>query len=79
MATIVTSGAGADGMPTNSGYQDGFAFLMIAAILATLASIIIPTARRAGRSEREVLADAHAVEHGEAALVAGASLADTEL
>ena len=78
MATIVTSGAGADGLPTNSGYQDGFAFLMIAAILATLASAIIPARRRGGPSERELLADAHAIEHGETALVAGAALVDTE-
>jgi MFS family permease len=74
MATIVTAGA-AGGLPKDSGYRNGFAFLMVIAILATVASAIIPSARGA---ERSVLADAHVVEHGETGFVAGAGLVDVE-
>jgi EmrB/QacA subfamily drug resistance transporter len=75
MATIVTSGAAANGLPKDTGYRNGFAFLMVAAILATAACVIIPSAKR---DERAVLAAAHAVEHGETGLVAGAGLVDVE-
>jgi hypothetical protein len=74
MATIVTSGA-AGGLPNDSGYRNGFAFLMVTALLATLACAIIPSTRR---SEQSVLGDAHAVGHGETGIVAGAGLVDVE-
>jgi EmrB/QacA subfamily drug resistance transporter len=73
MASIVTSGAAANGLPRESGYTHGFASLMIAVILATLACFLIPRARR---NERAVLEVAPAVEHAETALVAGATLVD---
>jgi predicted MFS family arabinose efflux permease len=72
-ASIVTSGAAANGLPKESGYTNGFAFLMIAVILATLACILIPGARR---NERAVLDAAPAIQHAETALVAGAGLTD---
>ena len=75
MATIVTSGARADGFPQNSGYRNGFAFLMLAVTLAALACLIIPSVRG---SEVVALAEVHAVEHGETAIVAGADLVDLE-
>ena len=72
MASIVTSSLAADHLPKESGYTDGFAFLMVAALLATLACLIIPSGRR--RASR----DDHVVEHAESALVAGATLMDTD-
>jgi EmrB/QacA subfamily drug resistance transporter len=75
MAAIVTSGAARSGFPKDTGYRNGFGFLMITAILATLACLIIPSARR---SERSVIADAHVVEHAESGFVAGAGLVDVE-
>jgi hypothetical protein len=57
----------------DTGYRNGFAFLMGAAIVATLACVIIPKAQG---SEEAVPAEAHAVEHGETAPVAGAGLVD---
>ena len=74
MATIVTAGA-SGGLPKDTGYRNGFAFLMIIALLATVACAIIPSRRG---TERSVLADAHAVEHGETGFVAGAGLVDVE-
>jgi MFS family permease len=73
MASIVTSGAAATGLPKESGYTNGFAFLMICVILATLACLLIPSARR---NERAILDAAPVVEHAEAAMVAGATLID---
>jgi hypothetical protein len=73
MATIVTAGA-AGGLLKDSGYRNGFAFLMVIAILATVASAIIPSARGA----RSLLADVHVVEPGETGFVAGAGLVDVE-
>jgi EmrB/QacA subfamily drug resistance transporter len=75
MAVIITSTAHGGGLPKDSGYTNGFAFLMILAVLAAVACVLIP---RPARDEPDTLAEAHAVEHGETALVAGASLADVE-
>jgi MFS family permease len=75
MATIVTSGAAADGLPKDTGYQNGFAFLMVTAVLATLACVLIPKTRP---NEEAVLARARVVEHAETAMVAGAVLVDEE-
>ena len=72
MASVVTSGQPADGFPKESGYTNGFAFLMTAVILATLACILIP----ARRNERAILDAAPVVQHAETALVAGAGLTD---
>jgi EmrB/QacA subfamily drug resistance transporter len=75
MASIVTGSAAAHGMPKESGYTGGFAFLTLAALLALGAAVIVPAARR---NERKLLAGIPAVEHGETAMVAGAGLADIE-
>ena len=75
MATIVTNGEGAGGFPTDSGYTNGFSFLMLAAILATLACLLIPSPRR---DEQAVLAEAHVVEHAETGIVPAAGLVDLE-
>ena len=40
--TIVTSHAGASGLPLESGYTEGFAFLLVAGLLAVLAATLIP-------------------------------------
>ena len=45
MASIVTSGVGADALPKESGYTDGFAMLAVAAVLATVASVLVPRLR----------------------------------
>jgi EmrB/QacA subfamily drug resistance transporter len=75
MASIVTAGARANGLPQDSGYRNGFAFLMLATALAALACLLIPAGRR---NELELLSEVKAVEHGETALVAGADLVDLE-
>jgi MFS family permease len=73
VAAVVTSGAAAGGLPKDSGYRNGFAVLMLASVLAALACLAIP---KDLRDEVALLAEAHVVEHGESALVAGASLVD---
>ncbi len=40
--TIVTSHAGASGLPLESGYTEGFAFLLVAGLLAVVAATLIP-------------------------------------
>jgi EmrB/QacA subfamily drug resistance transporter len=72
MASIITSGVAATHYPKESGYTDGFAFLMVCAVLATGACLLIPSTRRAARPA------VHVVEHAETAIVAGASLLDVE-
>ena len=92
MASIVTSGAGAGGLPHESGYTDGFAFLLITSVLATLAAVAIPSARRIAaraRAEQAALGGDQptgrpageapvVVKNAEAALVPGAPLAEVE-
>jgi MFS family permease len=46
MASIVTSGAAPGGLPKVSGYTDGFLFMTVATVLATVATLFIPTVRR---------------------------------
>jgi EmrB/QacA subfamily drug resistance transporter len=75
MATIVTSRVTAHGVPIESGYTHGFAFLMVTALLATAACLTIPSP---DRDERSLLDAARVVEHAETALVAGAGLIDRE-
>jgi EmrB/QacA subfamily drug resistance transporter len=75
MAVIVTSGVRANGFPLDSGYRNGFTFLMLAAVLAALACLLIPPPPQ---DEQDLLADAHVVEHGETAFVPGAGLLDVE-
>jgi MFS family permease len=40
--TIVTSHAGANGFPLESGYTEGFAFLLVAGVVAVAAAMLIP-------------------------------------
>ncbi|HTW97203.1 MAG TPA: hypothetical protein VMD59_00420, partial [Acidimicrobiales bacterium] len=50
MASIVTSGSRAGGLPRASGYTNGFAMLTAATLLAALATLTIPALRRPDRS-----------------------------
>ncbi|WP_375501654.1 MFS transporter [uncultured Jatrophihabitans sp.] len=88
MASIVTSGAASDGLPKESGYTNGFAFLLAAAVLATVAAVAIPSARKVGARARTLSAASGApdtdrstsivIRNPEAALVPGATLAERE-
>jgi EmrB/QacA subfamily drug resistance transporter len=49
MASIVTSGPAADGLPRESGYTHGFAMLAGALVVAALAAMLIPAAGRRPR------------------------------
>jgi MFS family permease len=73
MGSIVTAKLQASGLPVSSGYRNGFAFLVVAAALATVACILIP---RVKGDELAVIDHAGVVEHSETALVAGAVLVD---
>ena len=75
MAVIVAQGASKSGLPTDAGYRNGFAFLMVATIFATLACLLIPQTQQ---DETELLSSRHVIEHGESAVVAGAGLVDAE-
>ncbi|BEP14234.1 MFS transporter [Acidothermaceae bacterium B102] len=46
MSTIVTAKVSASGLPSESGYTNGFAFLLAVAVLAALAAVLIPSARK---------------------------------
>ena len=73
MASIVTSRMAVDHYPVESGYTNGFTFLMAAAVLAAVACLLIPASRRvAGRGD-------HVVEHAETASVAGAPLLEPDV
>jgi len=75
MAVIVAQGASKSGLPTDAGYRNGFAFLMVATIFATLACLLIPQTQQ---DETKLLSSRHVIEHGESAVVAGAGLVDAE-
>jgi predicted MFS family arabinose efflux permease len=46
MASLVASHVGVHHLPAVTGYTDGFLFLLVGAMIATIASLTIPTARR---------------------------------
>ena len=71
MASIVTSSTQADGLPTESGYTQGFLMLGVAALLATLASLLIPRGH-ATRDDHQV--EQAAMPHPAAALIPGATI-----
>lgn len=52
MASIVTANAQSSGLPRESGYTNGFAMLAGAMVLATAASLLIPTVRRVRGAEQ---------------------------
>jgi len=87
MASIVTSGARADGLPAESGYTHGFAFLLASAVLACLAALAIPavrtaraaaTASPADEPDGDAIGETVIVQNPESAIVPGAPIAETE-
>jgi MFS family permease len=71
MASIVTSHVADDGLPTESGYTNGFLMLSIAAVLALAFTLLIPSIRRdpVSHAEPEI-----PLPHAEMSLVAGGTL-----
>jgi EmrB/QacA subfamily drug resistance transporter len=61
MASIVTSGAAASGLPRDSGYTHGFWFLAAAAALALIASLAIPAMRLKSAATEPVAASADSI------------------
>jgi EmrB/QacA subfamily drug resistance transporter len=68
MSSIVTSGA-KGGLPVQSGYTRGFAFLAVSAVAAAIAAALIPGPR--GTTEETTAT----LPHGELAMVAGGTVA----
>jgi MFS family permease len=75
MASVITSGVLADGVPKESGYTAGFAMLAGALLLAALAGLLIPPLRGARDSHQQEQA---AMSHPELAIVAGGTLVGNE-
>jgi EmrB/QacA subfamily drug resistance transporter len=69
MASIVTSRLEPSGLPQQSGYTIGFAVMAAGLLLAALAGLLIPAARRHAPGE---------LEHAELAMVAGGTLVGDE-
>jgi hypothetical protein len=67
MASIVTSQLAPSGLPKESGYTIGFAVMAAGLVLAALAGLLIPSARRLRRGAGEP-------EHAELAMVAGGTI-----
>jgi hypothetical protein len=63
MASIVTSQIQSSGLPAESGYTIGFAVMAGGLVLAAVAGLLIPTARRVGSTPA-------VREHAELAMVA---------
>ncbi len=87
-ASIVTSGAVQGGLPAESGYTNGYTFLLVTTVLATLAALAIPSARKVAERARTLAApsaqpnldrpESIVVHNAEAALVPGATLVERE-
>jgi EmrB/QacA subfamily drug resistance transporter len=75
MASIVTARLGADGVPVESGYTAGFTMLAGALLLATLAGLLIPSARSARDAHQEEQAS---MAHAALAIVAGGTVVGDE-
>ena len=75
MASIVTARLQPAGLPRESGYTAGFTMLAVALVLAALAGLLIPGARRARDAHQEEQA---AMAHGELAIVAGGTVVGDE-
>jgi MFS family permease len=72
VASIVTSTLTAGGVPVESGYTRGFAFLGIVAVVATIAALFIP-----GSPDPDALpTHDHHLDHAELAIVAGGTITD---
>lgn len=74
MSSIVTSQILKSGVPAQSGYTRGFAFLGVISVLAIIAAFIIPTA--AALPAGEDLEHHLHLEHAELAIVAGGTVAE---
>jgi MFS family permease len=75
MASIVTAGAGPDGLPHESGYTAGFGMLAVAVALASLAGLLIPNLNRVRDAHQREQAE---LSHPELAIVAGGTLVGDE-
>ncbi len=71
MASIVTSQLLPSGLPNEAGYTTGFAVMTGGLLLAALAALLIPSARRLGQTTGEP-------EHAELAMVAGGTVVGDE-
>ena len=74
MSSIVTSQLLKSGLPAESGYTRGFAFLAAITVVAILAAILIPTAETLPAGE-DLEHNLH-VEHAELALIAGGTISE---
>jgi MFS family permease len=74
MSSIVTSRLLGSGLPAQSGYTRGFAFLAACTIVATIAAFFIPKASRLPSGE-DLEHNMH-VEHAELALIAGGTISE---
>jgi MFS family permease len=75
MASVVTSGAAASGLPKESGYTHGFLMLAGAMTLSALAALLIPTVRRVASTHREPSVE---LRHGELAVIAAGTVVGDE-
>jgi EmrB/QacA subfamily drug resistance transporter len=75
MASIVTSGARPNGLPREAGYTNGFGMLAVALVLASLAGLLVPTARRVRDAHK---AEQAAMAHPELAMIAGGTVVGDE-
>jgi EmrB/QacA subfamily drug resistance transporter len=75
MASVVTAGAPAGGLPLESGYTHGFLMLAGALALSGLAALLIPSVRRDPVTHREHPAD---LQHAELAIVAAGTVVGDE-
>jgi MFS family permease len=74
MSSIVTSQLLKSGVPAETGYTRGFAFLAAMTVVAIVAAVLIPTADRTPAGEDQ---EHHVhLEHAELALVPGGTLAE---
>jgi MFS family permease len=71
MASVVTAHAGPAGLPTESGYTNGFLLLTLALLLSAGAALLIPVVRRDPVTHQEPDVG---LRHPEAALVAGGTV-----
>jgi MFS family permease len=63
VASVVTSHTVSGGLPREAGYTLGFAALGVAAIIAAVAALLIPTARRTTQNDAVVLPAARTARH----------------